>query len=181
MYLSEIKKRVYALIEELNPDSEYLTDDVDYQAKINYCIDSIQNELARIKRIARVETMNVKKGDSINLYEELQNFYKLGKIEGVNYDIFNNIVTFEEDGEVTIYYYKYPKKITADTKDEEYKFELSQDVLEIMPYGVAGDLLKADISAQYGQVYTNAYNQALQRLDISTSDTTYQIVGGIDV
>ena len=33
MNLSEIKKRVYALIEELNPDSEYLTDDVDYQAK----------------------------------------------------------------------------------------------------------------------------------------------------
>ena len=34
-----------------------------------------------------------------------------------------------------------------------------------MPYGVAGDLLKSDISANYGQIYSNRYEQLKQQLD----------------
>ena len=43
MTLKEMKKKVLALIEELNPLSEYLTDDPDIQAKIN---DVINREMA---------------------------------------------------------------------------------------------------------------------------------------
>lgn len=181
MMLKEMKLRTLSLIEEVNPNSELLTDDVDIQAKINYVIDMKQNELARIKKIAALETMKVQENDQIDLQKDISNFYKLSKISGVDFDIFDNIVIFKEDGEVSIYYWKYPKMITTDTKDDEYKFELSTDVLEIMPLGVAADLLKSDISAQYGQVYEKAYQNALNMLDINVSNTKCKIVGGIDV
>ena len=48
MTLTEMKKRVLSLIEEINPNSDYLTDDIDIQAKINYVIDIKAHELARI-------------------------------------------------------------------------------------------------------------------------------------
>ena len=179
MNLKEMKLRVLSLIEEVNTSSEYLTDDIDIQAKINYVIDAKNNELARIKKIAAIETMEVKANDSIDLYKDLKNFYMLKNITGVEYDIFENMVTFKEDGEVTIKYYKYPKKIDENTIDEDYKFENSRDVLEIMPLGIAADLLKSDVSAQYGQVYANAYAQALNMLDVKTTAGTIRIVGGI--
>ena len=180
MTLREMYDRVFSLIEEVNPDSEYLTDDVDFQAKISYIVDAKNHELARIKRMAALDTMDVRAGDEINLYEEYSNFYRLKNISGVKYDLCDNIVRFKEDGEATIKYYKYPKKIDKDTPDD-YKFENSMDVLEIMPYGIAADVLKSDVSAQYGQIYERAYQQALQMLDINTTEGSATIVGGIDV
>lgn len=180
MTLKEMKLRVLSLIEEVNAESEYLTDDVDIQAKINYVIDTKNHELSRIKKIAAVETLNVTEGKEIDLYDVLDNFYKLKAITGVSYDMFENIVTFEESGTAKIKYYKYPKMITAETIDD-YKFELSNDVLEIMPLGIAADLLKSDVSAQYGKVYENAYKEALNMLDTRTSEGSVEIKGGLNV
>ena len=179
MTLNDMKLRVLSLIEEINPESEYLTDDIDIQAKINYVIDTKNHELARIKKIAATEKMTVAEDEEKNLYEELSDFYKLKNIIGVKYDLFDNIVTFQENGEAKIQYYKYPKLINTETPDT-YKFELSRDVLEIMPYGIAADLLKSDVSAQYGKIYADAYNQALQMLDTRTSEGSIEIVGGIN-
>ena len=180
MDLKEIKLRILSLIEEVNKESEYLTDDVDIQNKINYVIDAKAHELARIKKIAARETIEVKENDEINLLKDVPNFYKLKSITGIKYDIFENIITVLEDGTAKINYYKYPKLINADTKDD-YKFELSMDALEILPLGAAADLLKSDVSAQYGQVYANAYQQALNMLDINISGGTMEIKGGINV
>ena len=179
MTLKDMKLRALSLIEEINPESEYLTDDIDIQAKINYVIDTKNHELARIKKIAATEKMTVAENEEKNLYEELSDFYKLKNIIGVKYDLFDNIVTFQENGEAKIQYYKYPKLINEETPDT-YKFELSRDVLEIMPYGIAADLLKSDVSAQYGKIYADAYNQALQMLDTRTSEGSIEIVGGIN-
>lgn len=181
MTLKEMKQRVLSLIEEINPDSEYLTDDVDIQAKINYVIDSKNHELARIKKIAASDKITVGEDEEINLYEELDNFYKLKSITGVKYDIFENLVTFEEDGEAKVKYYKYPTIIDENTDDDTYEFELSQDVLEIMPFGIAADLLKSDVSAQYGRVYEQAYKDALNMLDTRTSEGSVEIIGGLNV
>lgn len=181
MTLREMKDRVLSLIEEINPESEYLTDDPDIQEKINYVIDMKQHELARIKRLAASETLRVKENDQVNLYEEYNDFYKLKNITGVSYTLFENLVTFNEDGEAIVNYYRYPKKIDKDTDMDKYKMELSMDVLEIMPYGVAADILKSDVSAQYGRVYEQAYQNALQMLDINTSEGIYEIKGGIYV
>ena len=181
MTLREMKDRVLSLIEEINPESEYLTDDPDIQEKINYVIDMKQHELARIKRLAASETLRVKENDQVNLYEEYNDFYKLKNITGVSYTLFENLVTFNEDGEAIVNYYRYPKKIDKDTDMDKYKMELSMDALEIMPYGVAADILKSDVSAQYGRVYEQAYQNALQMLDINTSEGIYEIKGGIYV
>jgi len=180
MTLREMKDRVLSLIEEVNENSEYLTDDVDIQAKINYVIDTINHELARIKKIAVQDTTKVKVNEEMNLYDDYKDFYKLKTITGVRYELFDNIVTFKEDGTATIRYWKYPKKIDKDTEDETYVFENSMDVLEIMPYGIAADLLKSDVSAQYGKVYEQRYQQALNMLDINTSGVA-TIEGGLDV
>ena len=179
MTLKEMKLRVLSLIEEINKDSKYLTDDIDIQEKINYVIDMKQNELARIKKIAASDIIKAKKDQVVNLYEEYKDFYKLNRITGVSFDLFDNIITFEEDGEARVYYYKYPTKIDA-TTSEDYEFELSMDCLEIMPYGVAADLLKSDVSAQYGQVYDRAYKEALSMLDVSTGGV-FEIKGGLNV
>ena len=61
MTLKDMKLRVLSLIEEINPESEYLTDDIDIQAKINYVIDIKNHELSRIKKIAATEKMTVAK------------------------------------------------------------------------------------------------------------------------
>ena len=181
MTLREMKDRVLSLIEEINPESEYLTEDPDIQEKINYVIDMKQHELARYKRLAATEQINVKENEQLNLYEEFDDFYKLKNITGVTYTLFENLVTFNEDGEAIINYYRYPKLITKDTDMDKYKMELSRDVLEIMPYGVAADILKSDVSAQYGRVYEQAYQQALQTLDVNTTEGIYEIKGGIYV
>ena len=46
-----------------------------------------------------------------------------------------------------------------------------------MPYGIAADLLKSDISASYGQVYANRYEQMLQRLDPRYHTGSFYIEG----
>ena len=181
MTLKEMKMRVLSLIEEVSPDSEYLTDDIDIQAKINYVIDMKMHELARIKRLPAMDTMRVKALDEVDLSKELKNFYKLKSISGVSYDIFEGLVTFMEEGIAIVKYYKYPKMITSETKDEDYKFELSTDVLEIMPLGVAADLLKSDVSAQFGKIYEDAYTKALNMLDTRTTEGMVEIKGGLNV
>jgi hypothetical protein len=55
------------------------------------------------------------------------------------------------------------------------------DVLEIMPYGIAADLLKSDVSAQYGRIYEQRYKDALQMLDVNSNEGRATIVGGIYV
>jgi hypothetical protein len=54
-------------------------------------------------------------------------------------------------------------------------------VLEIMPYGIAGDLLKSDVSAEYGSIYATRYETMLDRLDPRYQMTSVYIEGGVDV
>ena len=60
MTLTEMKKQVLKLIEEINPKSDLLTDDPDIANKIDVVINLIQNELARIKKIPAMEEIQDK-------------------------------------------------------------------------------------------------------------------------
>ena len=165
MKLLEMKEKIYRLIEELSDNTaEQLTDDPDYEKKINTCINIIQNELARIKKIPSQIVYNTNEG---NIFKFKEDMYQIDKIQECQYQIIGNEIHFDEKylGKVTIYYYKYPTQITKETKDSEYVFELSQDALEIMPFGVAGDMLKSDPSTNYGSIYSNRYNELKQYLD----------------
>ena len=183
----EMKKKVLALIEELNADSEYLTDDPDIQAKIDEVINQVMYELARIKKIPKYVEMEVSEGDVITLemieaecgYE----IYQLGTVGGIKYTPKANgtVLKVREGGTAEIDVYVYPERITEKTKDKAYEFELSADVLEIMPYGVAADLLKSDVSAEYGNVYASRYEAMKQMLDPRYQMTSVYVEGGYEI
>ena len=71
--------------------------------------------------------------------------------------------------------------MVTDKTPNSYEFELSLDALEIMPYGVAGDLLKSDVSAGYGNIYSARYENMIQRLDPRNHLPSLYIEGGVDV
>ena len=176
MTLNDVKKQILAMIEELNSNSELLTDDPDISAKINYVINQIMLELVRIKKLPANKTLDVKKDDIKEFKELADDLYQLNIIRGVKHNIVDNTVTFEEDGKASVFYYKFPTLIT-DKNASTYKFELPIDLMQILPYGVAGDLLKSDISANYGQVYANRYESMIQRIDPRYSTGSFYISG----
>lgn len=186
MTLKEMKRKVLGLIEELNPDSEYLTEDPDIATKINDVINQVQFELARLKKISKYVEIPVKYEDIIT-FEDIEKesgyeVYQLGTVSGVEYATKANgtMLKIYETGTLGVDFFAYPERITEKTKDS-YEFELSPDVLEIMPYGVAGDLLKSDVSTEYGVIYSTRYETMLQRLDPRYHMTTVYIEGGVNI
>lgn len=187
MTLLELKKKVLGLIEELNPDHELLTDDPDIATKINEVVNQVMFELARFKKIPKYVEMEVAKGDTVT-FEDLEResgyeVYQVALVGNVAYSSKADGTVFKilEGGTAEIELYVYPERITEKTKDKAYEFELSPDVMEIMPYGVAADLLKSDVSTEYGAVYAQRYETMLQRLDSRYQTGFVYIEGGIDV
>lgn len=187
MTLLDMNKKVLALVEELNPDSELMTDDPDIAAKINDVTNQIMFELARIKKIVRYVEIEVEKGDMLT-FDDLEaecgyEVFQLGTVSGVLCDFRANgtVIKALESGVAEIDLYVYPERITENTKPKAYEFELSPDVLEIMPYGIAGDLLKSDVSADYGQIYSARYESMLSRLDPRYQTAMISIEGGYNV
>lgn len=186
MTLLEMKNKVLGLIEELNPLSEYLTDDPDIATKINDVINQILYELARFKKIPKYVEIPVSAGDVLDFtdIEEACGYevYQIDLVCGVRYVPKANgtVLKMLETGTAEIDCFVYPERITAKTKGS-YEFELSQDALEVMPYGVAGDLLKSDVSTDYGSIYANRYQEMLSRLDHRYQMPTMYYEGGIEV
>lgn len=164
MTLEQMKIKIYSMIEEYNETEENLTEDEDLALKMNHVINQIQNELARFKKIHAFKEMEVTEGQEIALTDIDKDIYQLNVIRGVNIDTIADRIIFEEEGTAKVYYFKYPKQINDETEDD-FVFELSTDVLEIMPYGVAGDLLKSDVSSNYGAIYSARYKEMIQQLD----------------
>jgi hypothetical protein len=186
MTLNEMKKKVLGLIEELNPLSEFLTDDPDIQAKINDVINQVMFEMARFKKIPKYVEMEVSEGDLIE-FEDIEKkcgyeIYQIDIICGVRYVPKANgtVLKMLETGTAEISCFVYPERIDSKTNGS-YEFELSNDALEILPFGIAGDLLKSDVSTEYGAVYSSRYNEMLQRLDHRYHLPTMFIDGGISV
>ena len=187
MTLFEMKKKVLGLIEELNPEKEFLTDDPDISVKINEVINQRMFELARMKKIPKYIEIDVSEGDLID-YARIEKecgseVYQISLVDGVRceFKAQGTVVKVLEDGTMGIDFFVYPERITEKTKDKGYEFELSPDVLEIMPYGVAGDLLKSDISAEYGSIYSNQYEAMKRELDPRYNMGSISVRGGVDI
>lgn len=184
MTLSEMKKKVLALIEELNPLSEYLTDDPDIQAKINEVINQILYEMCRFKKMPKNVEIAVNEGDSLE-FSDIEKvcgyeIYQIDVIRGVRFlpKANGTVIKMLESGTADIDCFVYPERIT-DKTNGSYEFEVSNDVLEIMPYGIAGDLLKSDVSARYGKDYSDRYQDMIARLDHRYQMPTCYIEGGL--
>ena len=192
MTLGDLKKKTLALIEEINPNVSELTDDPDIEAKLPYVINQVLHELARFKKIPAYEIREVEKDEILDLTtlgrdEDAEEpdtrniFYQLNIIRDVEYENLDDThVKFLEDGTALIKYYKYPINITTDTADTT-TLDLSDDTLEIAPYGIAADVLKADVSNQYGVIYANRYKEMLQTLDSRYSLGSVEFEGGIEI
>ena len=184
MILKEMKTKTLGLIEELNPDSEYLTDDPDIQAKFNSTTNQVMFEMARMKKMPGYVEMEVSEGDLIQ-YEDIAKasgyeVYQLNVVRGVAHELkaSGTIIKALESGTLEVDYFKYPEAITDKTSDS-YEFELSADALEIMPYGIAAHLLMSDVSANYGQIYAQTYERMLQRLDSRYAMPMISFEGGV--
>lgn len=186
MNYTEMKKKVLALIEELNPDNDLLTDDPDIAAKYMDVTNQILFEAARMKKIPKYVEMKVREGALVDFdaiytacgYE----VYQISMASGVNYSPKANgtILKILESGTLEVECYVYPTRIT-ETNVDKYVFDVSPDVLEVMPYGIAADLLKSDISTEYGSIYAARYESMLQRLDPRYTMTAVYIEGGVDI
>ena len=180
----EMKKKVLSLIEEITDTKTAATGDNDIDTKLPYVTNQIMYEMARIKKIPAYYEKEVLANDVLT-FEDLESetsdtIYQIDIISGVDSDLRGKRITFREDGKAEIYYFKYPERIDERTTDT-YEFELDDDVLEIMPYGIAADLLKSDVSSNYGQVYSNRYMELKQGLDPRDTVHNATVVGGYDV
>ena len=183
MTLLEMKKKVLGLIEELNPNHKLLTEDPDIATKINDVTNQIMYELARIKKIPKYVELAVNKGDQIT-FEDIEAavgyvVYQVGMVCGVKNmpKASGTVFKILESGTAEIDCFVYPERITEKTNNT-YEFELSEDALEIMPYVISGDLLKSDVSAEYGNIYSVRYEAMLDRLDPRYQMTSVYIEGG---
>lgn len=184
MTLLEMKKKVLGLIEELNPNHALLTEDPDIATKLNDVINQILYEIARLKKIPKYVEMAVTEGDLVE-FADIESavgysVYQLKNVGGVNYapKADGTVLKILESGTAEIECYVYPETINEKTKDT-YEFEISADLLEIMPYGIAADLLKSDVSTDYGAVYASRYETMLQRIDPRYQMTNVYIEGGV--
>lgn len=196
MTLKEQKYKILSLIEELNPEHEYLTEDPDISAKINSVINQVQNELSRLKKIPAKYEYDTTLGKTL-LLKDIPSMYQINKLSTTKYEVKGDLeIIFDDDVEenVTIYYYKYPALIdvlitpsegetseeASQRIDEEYEFEIADDLLEILPYGVAADLLKNDMISNYGKYYYERYNEMKQMIDPRFTPGLVVAEGGLD-
>ena len=186
MTLNEMKKKVLGLIEELNPLSEYLTDDPDIQAKINDVTNQILYELVRFKKMPKYVEIEVSEGDTLEFADIEKEcgyeIYQIDRLCGVRYvpKADGTVLKMLETGTAEIDCFVYPERITEKTKGS-YEFEVSNDILEIMPYGIASDLLKSDVSSEYGRIYAERYKDMISQLDHRYHMPTCYIEGGIEL
>jgi hypothetical protein len=184
MTLLEFKKKVLGLIEELNPNSELLTDDPDIATKMNGVVNQVMFEIVRLKKLPAYVEIPVEAGDLIT-FEAIEKagkneVYQIGTVYDVSCELKaqGTVIKALESGVVGIDYFRYPERITEKTKDS-YEFDIPHDMLEVMVYGVAGDLLKSDISSQYGKIYSDRYENMKSMLDPRYAMSSVYVEGGV--
>ena len=201
MKLKEMKEKTFALIEELYPELSNLAEDEDVINKINGVVNSVQMDLMKFRKITANDEIEIELDDDriIDL-KDYDDIYQLNKVilvpnEENMVTTFNMIdnTTLEIDnsfaGTIRLYYYKYPTlcktMFNNDTErqneDNRYVFEIDPMLLEIMPYGIARDLLRLDMISNYGSYFERTYNDLIQRLDSRNTSGFITIEGGIDL
>lgn len=183
MTLKEMKKKILRLIEEYDSNNNTdFTNDPDIATKLNDVINQVMFELSRIKKIPDYIELEVKENDLIRFTDIAKDteIYQLDIVKGIKYEYKaqGTIIKCLEDGIAEIEYFRYPERIT-EVNAATYEFELSNDVLECMPYGVAADVLKSDVSNAYGNIYSQRYEQMKGQLDIRYNTGAIEIEEGV--
>jgi len=203
MTLKEMKIKVFSLIEEYYPEASGLAEDEDVLNKINGIVNSIQLDLMKYRKIPANAEIEVKENDDkiITISDEIKDIYQINKIILVPSEEYTGTIDFsmiDENtlelpkdfvGTVRIYYYKYPKMVKVtfeededqDEYDTNFKFDLDLVLQEIMPYGIARDILRLDMISVYGTYFEKTYNELKQTIDDRKSAGIINIYGGDDI
>lgn len=184
MTLGENKKITLGLIEEYSNANPKLTDDVDIQTRINLLYATNYQELSQKKKILKTKTLKEITDEKIEAgyteYTLPSSMYQFKRV--IALDENNKIVDAdyytvgkrkiyinnESNANYILEYYTYPSIIDEETKDD-FTLELDQDVLFILPYAVANDILKTDPSADY-TAFLADYKRKLENLNTSSSN-----------
>jgi hypothetical protein len=179
MTYKEMEKKVLSLIEET-------MDDPDIAAKIVEVTNQVMFALARFRKIPKYADIEVNEGDIIT-FDDIEArsqsaVYQIDSISGVGYKTRADGTVFKatESGVMEVDFFAFPERITEKNKNN-YEFELSQDALEIMPYGIAADLLKSDESAEYGAVYEKKYKDLIGSMDSRNQMAGFVVEGGFRI
>lgn len=197
MTLKEMKVKVFSLIEEYYPELSGLAEDEDVLNKINGVVNSIQLDLMKYRKIPANTEISIKKNSSriITISEEISDLYQLNKVilvPNANFSMLDedNIqIDDDYEGTVKIFYYKYPKMVKIsfeenedkDQYDENFKFDIDLILQEVMPYGIARDLLRLDMISEYGTYFERTYNEMKNQLDSRRTAGIITIYGGEDI
>lgn len=189
MTLIENIKIALALADEYSKEAGYeamYTEDEDFQNKLKILYAQPYQELSQIKKIKKVKNISrTYSEDATEHYTSYSlpfDFYKLKDVIALDIDTNKRIEGdyFLRANEKKIYindtskanykidYYAYPEVITDETEDD-FDLEIDQDVQMILAYKVVDNILKTDPSADYS-AFKNAYDEALNRLDLSETD-----------
>ena len=202
MTLKEIKIKTFSLIEEYYPEASGLAEDEDVLNKINGVVNSIQLDLMKYRRIPANTEIDIDEDSDriITISDEISDIYQINKIILVperedmskNFNMIDdNNIELEEGfaGQVRIYYYKYPRMVKIDFEEDEdqdeydtnFKFDLDLALQEVMPYGIARDILRLDMISVYGTYFERTYNELKQQLDSRKTAGIINIYGGEDI
>lgn len=197
MTLKEMKQKTFSLIEEYYPENNKMAEDEDVLNKINGVINQIQLDLMKYRKLTANIEIEVEENDDkiINLKDYIEDLYQLNKIyfgedydEHIDYDMLDDsTIKLPSDyiGIFNVYYYKYPELVelnpTDNNYDNTYEFELDNALLEIMPYGIAADLLKMDMISNYGKYFYERYLEMKNNIDSRKTSGIINITGGIDI
>lgn len=195
MTAREMKIKTFSLIEEYYPEQSGLAEDEDVLNKINGVINSIQMELMPIRKISTYKDIEISASDDkeINIKNIIDDLYQIDKIDlDENYELIGDkYLRLPEDYEGTfrIYYYKIPElmdltfesETARDNYDNSYEFELDDVLLEVMPYGIAADLLKMDMISGYGRYFYERYREMKQAIDSRSTKGIITITGGTNI
>ena len=198
MTAREMKIKVFSLIEEYYPDQTLLADDQDVQYKINGAINQIQMDLMKYKKIPAKYKKTIKKDSPTLLIDSIPNFYQLNTVPNVEYEVVGDYeikFNIEKDTDVEIYYYKLPELMDLEFQasgsktaeqvsaeyDESFDLEIATELQEIMPYGIAADLLKQDMISSYGKYFYERYLEMKNMIDSRKTTSTATVTGGVDI
>ncbi len=197
MTLKEMKQKTFSLIEEYYPNANGLAEDEDVKNKINGVINQTMLDLMKYRKLTANTEIEITKDDDkiINLKDYIEDLYQINKIyfgeeynEEVEYKMLDDLtmkLPSDYEGTFYVYYYKYPELVELNPNDENYdntyEFELDNVLLEIMPYGIAADLLKMDMISNYGTYFYNRYLEMKNSIDMRSSVNLFEISGGVNI
>lgn len=171
MTLSQIKELAVKLIDEYSNNAN-LTDDEDIRLKLNGLCNLGQIELSLIKKIKRTYEFSIdEETEGYNVITLPEDFMEENRLRYyssndsiLSYYIQDNNLKIAGNclGNFEFEYFAKPQEITEETEDD-YELEIDLIAQQVLPYYVASDILKSDVSANY-TAFEAKYNAKLEIL-----------------